>query len=68
MNEKIMKYRKRHKKCKWCKYYKYKTLQQCHWVTCYGECTLKDKIIKFEDIPRICRYYEVKDDKNDRKR
>ena len=65
MNEKIMKYRTKHKKFKWCKYYRYNSLAQCHWITCYGECTLKDKIINFEDIPRICRYYEVKEKNNE---
>lgn len=62
MDDKIKKYRIKHKKCKWCKYYKYNSLQQCHWATCYGECTLKDKIINFDSMPRLCRYYEVKEE------
>ena len=61
MDNKIRKYRTKHKKCKWCKYYKWNSLPQCHWVTCYGECELKDKIINFDSIPRICKHYEVKE-------
>lgn len=58
---KIINYRKKHKKCKWCKFYKYNTLEQCHWITCYGECRLKDKIINFDSMPRLCKYYEIKE-------
>jgi hypothetical protein len=65
MKSEIQKYREKHKKCKWCKYYEYNT----DWVGidlyCYGVCKLKDKIINFESIPRLCKYYkllEVKDE------
>lgn len=60
VDDKIIQYRKKHKKCKWCKYYKYNSLKCCHYITCYGECVLKDKIINYEDMPRICKYYELR--------
>lgn len=63
----IIQYRKKHKKCKWCKYYKYNSLEYCHYVTCYGECILKDKIINYENMPRICKYYELKEQKCQKK-
>jgi len=27
----------------------------------YGKCELKDKIINYENLPRICKYYELKE-------
>ena len=61
MNDKIKEYRAKRKKCKWCKYFKWNSMQQCHWITCYGECLIKDKIINFDSMLRICKYYELKD-------
>ena len=64
MDTKIKEYRTKHKKCKWCKYYKYNVY--IHWTDCcYGECILKDKIIHYESLPRLCKYYELKEDNND---
>ena len=62
MNSKIEKYRQKHKKCKWCKYYKWNSLEQAHWITCYGECLIKDKIINFDSMIRLCKYYELKEE------
>ena len=64
IDENIKKYRKIHKKCKWCKYYRYYLYP--HWLTMgYGKCLLKDKIINYESLSRLCRYYELKEDNND---
>ena len=65
MNKEILEYREKHPKCKWCRWYKYNTLKDCHWITCYGECILKDKIIHYDSILRLCKYYKVKESKND---
>lgn len=66
MEKEKLEYRKSHPKCKWCKWYKYNTWQDCHWITCYGECTLKDKIINYDNILRIwCRYYTIKGGNNE---
>ena len=62
MDNKIKKYRIKHKKCKWCKYYKYNTYSECHWVCDYGECLLKDKIINWDSLPRLCKWYELKEE------
>lgn len=64
MENKIIEYRTKHKKCKWCKYYKYHLW--IHYTDyCYGECLLKDKIIQNNELPRICKWYELKEDKNE---
>ena len=64
MMNKIKEYRTLHKKCKWCKYYRYNVYM--HWTDyCYGECILKDKIINYESLPRLCKYYELKEDNNE---
>lgn len=64
MMNKIKEYRTIHKKCKWCKYYKYYLYP--HWLTMgYGKCLLKDKIINYESLPRLCKYYELKEDNNE---
>lgn len=60
MDDKTRQYRAKHKKCKWCKYYKCNSLSQCHFVTCYGECMIKDRIINYESMPRLFKYYELK--------
>lgn len=65
MNNKIKEYRTKHKKCKWCKYYKYHTYSEGHCICSYGECLLKDKIINWESIPRLCKWYELKEDNNE---
>lgn len=66
MDEQILEYRTTHPKCKWCKWYKYNTWQDCHWIACYGECILKDKIINYDNILRLCKYYTVKENKNEK--
>ena len=58
MSKEILEYREKHPKGKWCKWYKYNTWQDCYWITCYGECILKDKIIHYDSILRLCKYYE----------
>ena len=66
IDSKIREYRTKHKKCKWCKYYKWYTYAECHWCTCYGKCELKDKIINFNGIPRLCKWYELKEDEDEK--
>lgn len=61
MDKKIKEYRTKHKKCKWCKFYKYHSLDCCAFVTAYSECILKDKVINFDSLPRLCKYYELKE-------
>ena len=61
MDNKIEKYRSKHKKCKWCKYYKWNSKEVGIDLYCYGKCKLKDKIITFDSIPRLCKYYELKE-------
>ena len=66
MDNKTKEYRTKHKKCKWCKYYRYRTYEDCYWsVDGYSECTLKDKIIEHESLPRLCKWYELKEDKDE---
>ena len=68
MMNKIKEYRTLHKKCKWCKYYKYESpSSKILGLNCadYEECILKDKIINYESLPRLCKYYELKEDNNE---
>lgn len=66
MDAKIKEYRTKHKKCKWCKYYKYNSCADCGWsIYGYSECILKDKIIELKNWPKICKWYELKEDKNE---
>lgn len=64
MDEKIKEYRTKHKKCKWCKYFKY-NYAPCQLTYDWYTCELKDKIIHFEDLIRLCKYYELKESKKD---
>ncbi len=59
MDKNIITYRKKHKRCKYCKYYKVRTLPVPFSPTT-KECLLKEKFIDFENIPRFCKEYEVK--------
>jgi hypothetical protein len=61
MDKEIYEYRKKHKKCKWCKFYRWNSLEAGHWITAYGECRLKDKVIYFEDLPTLCSHYKAKE-------
>lgn len=63
MDSKIKKYRTKHKKCKWCKYHKINKI--CIDLPYYYTCELKDKIITWESIPRLCKWYEVKEEKKE---
>lgn len=65
MDIKIKEYRTKHKKCKWCKYYKYNPVKAYMDIDSYYTCDLKDKIIEYSGIPRLCKWYELKEDKND---
>lgn len=60
MDPLIKKYRTKHKKCKWCKYFKY-NCAPCQLTYDWYTCELKDKIIHFEDLPRLCKYYRLKE-------
>lgn len=64
MDEKIKKYRMKHKKCKWCKYYKYNFIKAHLEINSYYTCNLKDKIIEYENISRLCKWYELKEEDN----
>lgn len=63
MDKDTKKYRTRHKKCKWCKYFK-DISGWCgvDYYCCYT-CELKDKIIYFKDLDKICKYYKLKEKK-----
>lgn len=62
MDEKVLKYRKRHKRCKYCKYYHLDGAVQLGLD--YEHCKAKDSIIYSIDIPRwFCSCYEVDMDK-----
>lgn len=63
MDSKIKEYRTKHKKCKWCKYYKINRIPVD--PMCYYTCDLKDKIINWESLPRLCKWYELKEEKNE---
>lgn len=65
MDQKIRDYRIKHKKCKWCKYYKWNDWEEGHWCICYGECLIKDRIIKTPNRKRKCKYYELKENKDE---
>jgi hypothetical protein len=54
MDREIIEYRQKHPKCKWCKYYKH------HY--CYDTCELKNKIIYFINLLRLCKYYQVEEE------
>ena len=62
MDPLIKKYRIKPKKCKWCKYFKY-NYAPCQLTYDWYTCKLKDKIIHFEDLPRLCKYYRLKEKK-----
>ena len=67
MDDKVKEYRRKHKRCIYCKY------RQFHpYSTYYGviikswyECKLSNKEISFPRAIRICKYYEVDENKND---
>ena len=63
MDDKIIKYRKRHKKCKYCKYLKL-DIPRINTTLPYYKCITKDKIIRdmlpdMTNVLRICSCYEV---------
>ena len=68
MNEKVLKYRKRHKKCIYCTHLRYNSRAECCGGCGYFYCKAKDKIIKsiLPDMTRVprwfCQCYEVKDE------
>ena len=66
MDEKIKEYRTKCKKCKWCKYFKDNSGYCGVDYYCYYTCELKDKIIYFKDLRNICKYYELKENKNEK--
>lgn len=66
MDKNMLKYREKHKKCKWCKYYKINFYQDYYCTLVYGECILKDKIINYKSLPRLCKYYKVKEKNNEK--
>lgn len=63
MDEKVKEYRTKHKKCKFCKYCHYQSFSDLHFANSYFECELKDKIINFLDLPRLCKYYTLREKK-----
>lgn len=62
IDNKIIQYRKKHKKCKFCKYYEHIVKEVGIDIYSYSVCNLKDKIINFEELPRLCKYYELKEE------
>ena len=67
MNKEIKIYRQKHQKCKWCKYYKYESPStKIMGLECpdYEMCILKDKIIHFTNWNHLCKYYKIKEEKN----
>lgn len=67
MNKDILEYRQSHPKCKWCKWYHFysKMIGGAQFME-YDECILKDKIIHFIHMPTFCKYYQVKEDNNEK--
>ena len=64
MDEKVKKYRKKYPKCSWCKYYEHIYPKSYLCFNDFEKCALKDNIIYFEKIKaRLCRWYEVGEDK-----
>lgn len=61
MDTLIKKYRTRHKKCKWCKYCELQKTYLEYGVPDFYTCILKDKIIQFESLPRLCKYYRLEE-------
>ena len=59
MDENMIAYRQKHKRCKYCQYYRARTLP-IPFSPEIKECLLKDKKIDYENIPRFCKEYEVK--------
>ena len=59
MDENMIAYRQKHKRCKYCKYYTARTLP-IPFSPEIKEWLLKDKKIDYENIPRFCKEYEVK--------
>lgn len=60
MDENTIKYRQKHKRCRYCKYFRSRILP-IPFLPEIKECLLKDKKIDYENIPRFCKEYEVKD-------
>ena len=61
MDKKIKEYRLKHKKCSFCKYCHYRDWSDLHFANSYFECELKDKIINFLNLPRLCKYYTLRE-------
>lgn len=65
IDEKVLKYRNKHKKCKYCKYLR--LIVPCvDIVPAYYKCVAKDKIIQdtlpdMTNIRRFCSCYEAKE-------
>lgn len=62
MDREIIEYRQKHPKCKWCKYYKHYYDEVGIDIYCYDTCELKDKIIYFINLLRLCKYYQVEEE------
>lgn len=62
MDKEIIEYRQKHPKCKWCKYYQHHYDEVGIDIYSYSTCELKDKIINFENMLRLCKYYQIKEE------
>lgn len=68
MNEKVYKYRQKHKRCKYCNHLKYDNSGKRIGIPGFHVCKAKDKIIRdmipdMRNVPRwICQCYEVEED------
>ena len=62
MDQKILEYRKTHPKCKFCKYLKLHCGEAATDFYSFWECQLKDKVIVWNNLPTLCRYYTIKEE------
>lgn len=63
MDKKIEEYRNKHKRCKWCKYYKHIIRENGIQFYSFDKCILKEKIINYPILAKVCKYYELKEEK-----
>lgn len=64
MNEKVRKYREKHKRCKYCTYLKPEYFGENSWYICKAkEKIIKDLTPNMICVPRpFCKCYEVRDE------
>lgn len=65
MDKKILDYREKHPRCEYCEYYKGTNVDYPFYIGTIHTCKLKDRFIKFPNMLTFCRYYTVKEVKNE---